>query len=321
MYAPLFKTIAIAGAAKRLSVLIFHRVHAQRDELFPAEPNAAEFELRMRWIANCFHVLPLAEALNCLREHRLPARALAITFDDGYADNHDVALPILRKLGLHATFFIATGFLNGGRMFNDSLIETVRRASGEHLDASMVGLNKLPLNNPAQRRAAIDALIGKIKYLPMAQRLDAVAQIAAAAGVRLPDDLMMSSAQVRALHQAGMGIGAHTVHHPILARAETNEAKDEIVAGRAALQDIIGERVGLFAYPNGRPDLDYRRQHVELVRELGFDAAVSTAMGAMSAADDFYQVPRFTPWNWHRMRASLLMARNLLSGPQALATL
>lgn len=321
MYAPLFKTMAIAGAAKRLSVLIFHRVHAQRDDLFPAEPDAAEFEQRMRWIADCFHVLPLSEALQRLRARELPARALAITFDDGYADNHDVALPILQSLGLKACFFIASGFLNGGRMWNDSLIETVRRASAGDLDASIVGLSKLPLSSLAQRRAAIDVLIGKIKYLPMAQRLDTVARIAADAGVTLPRDLMMSSAQVRALHQAGMGIGAHTMHHPILARTEINEATDEIVTGRAALEDIIGERVGLFAYPNGRPDVDYRQQHVRLVRELGFDAAVSTAMGAMSAADDFYQVPRFTPWNWHRMHASLLMARNLISGPQAQATL
>jgi peptidoglycan/xylan/chitin deacetylase (PgdA/CDA1 family) len=321
MYAPIFKSMALVGAAKRLSVLIFHRVHAQRDELFPNEPDALEFERRMRWVAKCFRVLSLDEALRHLRAGSLPARALSITFDDGYADNHDVALPILRKLGLNASFFIATGFLNGGRMWNDSLIETVRRARGENLNGSVVGLPRLALTTSIERRAAIEALIGKIKYLPMGQRLDAVAQIAATAGVELPRDLMMSSAQVRAMHRAGMGIGAHTVHHPILARTEMNVAKEEIVAGRTALEEIIGEPVRLFAYPNGRPDTDYRKEHVQLVRELGFDAALSTAMGAMSASDDFYQIPRFTPWNWHRMRASLLMARNLASAPQALATL
>ena len=106
----------------RLSVLAYHRVLPAHDPLFPGEPSAAEFEQRMRWVQANFDVLALGEAVRALREHRLPRRALSITFDDGYADNYTVALPILRRLGLPATFFVATGFLDGGCMFNLSLI-------------------------------------------------------------------------------------------------------------------------------------------------------------------------------------------------------
>lgn len=80
----------------------------------------------MRCVKSNSDVLARAEAVRALAEHRLPTRALAITFDDGYADNHDVALPILRRLALPATFFTATGFLDGGCMFNDIVIEAVR---------------------------------------------------------------------------------------------------------------------------------------------------------------------------------------------------
>src|SRR5262245_19841153 len=102
----------------RLSVLAYHRVLPAPDPLRPSEPTAAEFEQRMRWVKANFNVLPLTEAVGALREGRLPERALSITFDDGYADNHDIELPILARLGLPATFFVATGFLDGGCMFN-----------------------------------------------------------------------------------------------------------------------------------------------------------------------------------------------------------
>ena len=98
----------------RLSTLIFHRVPKHRDALFPNEVDAERFEQMMSLVARAFRVLPLAEAAECLLNRDLPQRALCITFDDGYADNHDIALPILRRLGLHATFYIATGFIDGG---------------------------------------------------------------------------------------------------------------------------------------------------------------------------------------------------------------
>ena len=100
--------------ASCLSVLAYHRVLDESDPLLPGEPSAEEFEARMRWLGDNFNVLPLAEAIRALRDNRLPKRALSITFDDGYADNYRNALPILRRLNLPATFFIASGFLDGG---------------------------------------------------------------------------------------------------------------------------------------------------------------------------------------------------------------
>ena len=98
------------GARARLSVLIFHRVFAQPDPLAPSEPDLPRFEHLLRWVSRWFQVLPLDEAVARLAAGTLPPRAAAITFDDGYADNAEVALPALQRAGLPATFFIATGF-------------------------------------------------------------------------------------------------------------------------------------------------------------------------------------------------------------------
>jgi peptidoglycan/xylan/chitin deacetylase (PgdA/CDA1 family) len=70
----------------------------------------------------------------------LPERAAAITFDDGYADNFTRALPLLREQGLPATFFVATGFLDGGRMWNDTISEAIRRCNEDVVDLSAIGL-------------------------------------------------------------------------------------------------------------------------------------------------------------------------------------
>lgn len=313
-FARLRRLASGAGAAlgrERLSILLFHRVSAAQDALFPAEAWAANFRAKMRLLRHFCHVLPLEEAALRLQAGTLPARAVCVTFDDGYADNHDVALPILREEGVHATFFIATAYLDGGRMWNDTVIETLRRYPGERLDLRALDLGEYDTAGAAPRRAAIDALLERIKYLPGEARQATVDAVARAAGVTPPDDLMMTRAKVRALHRAGMGIGAHTRRHPILARESADATRDEIAGGKAELEGIIDAPVNLFAYPNGKPAQDYRREHVEQVRDAGFHAAVSTAWGASRRGADAFQLARFTPWDIPpaRFLARLLLSR------------
>lgn len=310
IFRTLFNLASPAGPRAGLSILIFHRVLPEPDPLFPGEVDAARFDLLLSWLRDWFNVLPLAEAVARLQHGNLPVRAAAITFDDGYADNHDVALPILQRQDLSATFFIAVGFLDGGRMFNDTVIETVRRCGQPALDLTLLGLGRHAVGSLAEKRQAIPVLLNQIKYLPFAQRRETVDALAAIAEVTLPDDLMMSRQQVKALHEAGMGIGAHTVHHPILARLEAKEAEQEIAGSREFLQALLSEPVSLFAYPNGKPENDYRREHVEIVRRLGFKAAVSTAWGVARGDSDVFQLPRFTPWERPRWRFGLGLLRN-----------
>jgi peptidoglycan/xylan/chitin deacetylase (PgdA/CDA1 family) len=310
IFRTLFNLASPAGPRAGLSILIFHRVLPEPDPLFPGEVDAARFDLLLSWLRDWFNVLPLAEAVARLRQGNLPARAAAITFDDGYADNHEVALPILRRQGLSATFFIAVGFLDGGRMFNDTVIETVRRCAHPALDLTRLDLGQHDLRSIEAKRQAIPALLRQIKYQPLAQRLETVSAMAEIAQVALPDDLMMTAQQVKALHEAGMGIGAHTVHHPILARLEPGESEREMADSRDSLQRLLSAPVTLLAYPNGQPETDYRREHVAMARRLGFQAAVSTAWGVARGNSDLFQLPRFTPWERPRWRFGLSLLRN-----------
>ena len=308
---PLLNLLSPAGPGSRLSVLIFHRVLPEPDPLFPDEMHARRFDTLCGWLAQWFNLLPLDQAVARLKAGTLPARAACISFDDGYADNHHVAMPILLRHGLTATFFIATRFLDGGRMWNDTIIESIRVCAAPLLDLSSLGLGCHALGSIDERRVAIVALIDQIKYRPVAERITVTEQIAHLARVELPQDLMMTSQEVKAMRQAGMQIGAHTESHPILARLTDEQARQEILGSKHALEQLLGESVGLFAYPNGKPGEDYTPQSVELVRALGFDAAVSTQRGASRSADDMFQLRRFTPWDTTRLRFGVRMLANL----------
>jgi len=307
----LLRALAPAGPGAKLSVLIFHRVHAEPDPLFPGEAYALSFDEKMGWLKRWFNVLPLAEAVAGLRDGKLPSRPAAITFDDGYADNRTVALPILQRHGLPATFFVCSGFVDGGRMWNDTVIETLRRCAGPVLDLRALDLGVHPVGAISQRRAAIVSLIGQLKYLAPSERLRRVNAIAVCADVNLPDDLMLSSAQLREMAHAGMTIGAHTVHHPILKGLPEDETLSELIEGRRRLEQITGGPVRFFAYPNGMPGRDYTADHVRLVRQAGFEAALTTAWGAAHPGCDLYQIPRFTPWDRGGLRFGLRLAKNL----------
>lgn len=312
MLKPFFNLMSPAGPKGRLSVLIFHRVLPEPDPLFPDEMHAQRFREICRWIKTWFNVLPLDQAVAHLKSGTLPSRTACITFDDGYADNLHVAVPILQQHGLTATFFIATGFLDGGRMWNDTIIETVRSCDdlstlSADLPAAVAGRSP----TVDERRAAIAALINQIKYRPVAERVEVTEQLARSVHANLPQDLMMTSSEVKAMRKAGMLIGAHTVSHPILARLTDDAARHEIGGSKRFLEELLGERIGLFAYPNGKPGEDYSPQTVEVARSLGFDAAVSTQWGCSGQGSDVFQIQRFTPWDRSRVRFGVRMLRNL----------
>ncbi|MEO8992576.1 MAG: polysaccharide deacetylase family protein [Nitrosospira sp.] len=302
------------GSRNRLSILIYHRVLSRRDPLFPEEGNAEDFDRHMEQLAGCFRIIPLLDAIQGLRHGKLPPRAACITFDDGYADNAEVALPILKKYGVSATFFVATNFLDGGRMWNDTVIELIRHATAGIIDLSSLRLGQFEIGTNPQRRQAIECLLGALKYLPLETRQSKVAGMSAL--IPIPPgasgDLMMTSSQVRVLHGAGMEIGGHTASHPILAKMENSAASADIAHGKEILEGIIRAPVRLFAYPNGKPGQDYLPDHVRMVRRLGFDAAVSTAHGAARMDSDLYQLPRFTPWGRGSVRLTLRMVQNML---------
>lgn len=290
-----------------LSILAYRRVLPRPDPLFPEQIDARRFEQQLRVLVHWFRVLPLAEAVRRLRDGTLPQRAACITFEHGYADNATVALPLLQRYRAPATFFVASGFLDGGCMWQDAVAEVVRNAA-DRLDLEAVGFATYDLRCPVRRRAVIDMLVESLGRLSPADRL---ARIRAMAPPHTP--AMLSTDEVLALHRAGMEIGAHTVSHPVLTAISNADARAEIAAGRAALQDIVQAPVRLFSYPSGKPGRDFEERHVRMLQSQGFDAAVTSVRGAARAATNPLMLPRVAPAARAGGRFLLQMGGNLLS--------
>ena len=289
----------------RLPILIYHRVLEDPDPMRPEAMDAALFARQIAFIASSFRILPLSEAIGLLEDGRLPPRALSITVDDGYEECATLMLPILQSYGVTATFFVATGPLDGEPIWNDRIIEALRVAPDESLDLRDHGLADYDLSGVAQRAKSARQLIERLKRLPAWTRRKVVEEITA----RVPQDAMprmLSREQIRTLYQAAMGIGSHTRTRPILTRIPPEDAQREIQAGKRTLEEIIGAEVDLFAYPNG----DYTMEHIEMARQLGIRAAVSTFPGAAAPDTDRYQLPRFTPWDTQTAKFGLRLLWN-----------
>jgi peptidoglycan/xylan/chitin deacetylase (PgdA/CDA1 family) len=299
----------VSQNSRGLLILTYHRVLPAEDPLRPGEMTQRAFTRHAAVLRRWFNVLPLSQAWRRTLEGTLPPRGVAITFDDGYADNAELALPILKEAGLSATFFVATGFLDGGRMWNDTIIETLRHARIP-LDLRDLDGGMLVSDDSGARAQAVTRVIGAWKRLAPPERQRRVDALVARAQVKPSDDLMMRSEQVGELARAGMEVGAHTVSHPILRSIPDDEAAAEMRESQARLESLTGERVSAFAYPNGRLGDDYEARHAEIARRVGFEFAVSTNAGTARSDSDPFQLPRFGPWaesNW-RFAARLLRA-------------
>ena len=296
-------------AERRLCIVTYHRILETSDPLQKSEPDVPTFRWQMKLLADCFNVMPLKDALAAMAAGALPPRAVCITFDDGYRSMHDLALPILSEFDLPATVFVTSGYVGEGNMWNDKILEALRRMPAGALDLREVGLGMREIRTMADRQRAIDTLTETAKYLPPRRRVELIACLEKLAGGELAPGLMLTPETLRTLTQHRIEIGAHTVSHPILTSLDPDSARYEIEECKRHLEEITGSPVRFFAYPNGKIGSDFDARHVAMVRAAGFSAAFSTAAGAASPVNDRFQLPRSRPWDSTRLFYVLRLLR------------
>jgi phosphatidylinositol alpha-1,6-mannosyltransferase len=317
----MFSLLSPGGASGRLSVLLFHKVPREVDPFTPNEIDLGRFERILDLLATYSNVISLADATAALQRGTLPARATALTFDDGYAEWLDNVSPALRSRNLPATFFVTTAQLSGGDALWHERIMAAVRALPDGGGALPYGFGSYTdLRTQGRRSRLINELQERLKYAPMAEREAAIAVLEAQAITPLQLPRGFDAAAVRTLHSQGFEIGAHTIHHPILNECTRAQAREEIGASKEQLEAIIGAPVTAFAYPNGRPNEDYRAEHVDMVKSFGYTVAVSTSAGVAGPRSDLFQLPRFTPWGLTNERIAFQLARNMRTRPTPLVS-
>jgi peptidoglycan/xylan/chitin deacetylase (PgdA/CDA1 family) len=241
-------------------------------------------ELAARW-----RVLPLAEIVSHLREgKRLPAGAVGITFDDGYADNCEFALPVLRRYRLPATVFLATGHLEGAR----GLFWWDEVSRWRALGARKVGIPGLGSRSLASMRDR-DRLLAELQRLPVDETLRMVRGASTRPPVPPAEPAgpeFLTWDQVREMQSSGVDIGAHTVRHAFLPAETVERRREELAESRARIERETGTACRHFAYPYGAVTPGIARE----VRDAGFEAAVSTRVRDLAAGEDLFLLPRKT---------------------------
>ena len=315
----LFSLLSRQGQNAKLTVLLFHKVPLAADPLTPTEPTFGHVERILDFLQSNASVLPLADAAAALASGKLPKKAVALTFDDGYDEWLTTVSPALRARNMHATFFVTTEQLDGPALWHERIIAAVRALpdTGARLPYGFGSYGDL--RQMSSRIRLISELQERLKYAPLPERLGAIEMIEAQARSPLVWPRPFDRDSVRALHSQGFEIGAHTISHPILNECSDAQATEEIAGCKDELESIIGGRVSAFAYPNGRPQKDYEGRHVAMVKACGYKVAVATSGGAARHDSDIFQLPRFTPWGATNERMALQLARNLVERERRVA--
>jgi phosphatidylinositol alpha-1,6-mannosyltransferase len=314
-----FSLLSPAGPRGCLSVLLFHKIPTKADPLTVDELDLAGFERILDFLADNAIVLPLPEATAALKAGKLPSRAMALTFDDGYAEWIDNVSPALRARNLPATFFVTTGQLEGAALWHERIVGAVRALPDTGFFLPYGFGNYTDLTLPGSRLRLIEELQERLKYSPLADRVGAIEVLEAQARSAISLPRPFDKESVRTLHNQGFDIGAHTVHHPILNECTRTQARAEIGGCKEELEAITGAQVHSFAYPNGRPNEDYGPEHVAMVKSMGYTSAVTTSNGVSNSKSDMFQLPRFTPWGLSNERIAFQLARNMRTRPTPLA--
>lgn len=284
-----------AGRRGRLAVFCYHQVLERKDLLRASEPTVQEFRKDLETIGRVFNVLPLPEAVERLQDGTLPSRAAAITFDDGYANNHELAAPLLERAGLPATFYIAGGAVDEGVMWNDLVIEAARIRGSRWIADDLAELRD---GGPPPEDAGrfLDWALPRLKYLPLKRRSRIAEAFFRKNTGEEPPRLMMDRGQVADLARRGFDIGGHTISHPILQELDDETARQEIGNCVGWVEAVTGRTPVSFAYPNGVPGRDFNPRHARMVQEAGFASAVTTSWALAGPGCDSYDVPRIGPW-------------------------
>jgi peptidoglycan/xylan/chitin deacetylase (PgdA/CDA1 family) len=256
------------------------------------------FAAQLRFLQYAYTPMPLAAIVEAIAQGAAPpAGAVAVTLDDGYADNYHHAFPVLRALAFPATVYVATDPIDDGpALWTSELRAAVLVSRATTLRVEIGGGHVFALDDSQARQRAIKELTNVLVPVDAALRRRILATIRHDLGVNGALDLagvMLTSAQIREMHHGGITIGAHTETHSNMTLVTPEQARNEIAGSRERLEAIIGAAVPDFAYPNTGGRYPHFNQTVAaVVRDVGFRSGVTSRPGVVVAESDRFVLPR-----------------------------
>ena len=298
-------------------ILTYHRViprnagchTAETWELFPSLPSIIvspeTFQEQIRFLSTRYVVLSLDELVSRLEQGKeIPPKSVVITFDDGWRDNFVYALPVLKKYGVPATIFLATGLVGTRRLFwPEKVIWLLSRRSRSRTDASAIPadlasgslrrlLDRISMHPDGSTNEALTELIEAMKIMLPHQRGAFMEHLAG--GKRSDPEpagdtrTILSWNEVIAMQEAGIRFGSHGINHEILTRIDHRARATELQDSKRTIEERIGQPTLAFAYPNG----DFDAQVREEAAAAGYRCALGTRPGQTRSGSDLFALKR-----------------------------
>ncbi|BCA54463.1 hypothetical protein W02_16030 [Nitrospira sp. KM1] len=308
-------------------ILLYHRTSEVETDPQLLSVTPKHFSDHLAHLVKRYSVMSLDE-LVCARLARrdIPDRTIAVTFDDGYADNLTEAMPLLERFNVPATVFVAGLAFDDQPFWWDELESIFLRPStlpsafnlrvgsvdcrrelnsaAQYREAEFARYRNWDVLNPdapTPRHALYRDLCVMLKQASPSQRSAAMRTIREWSGrsnTRYRGHRRLTAREIKDLASGYVvRVGAHTVSHAALATLSLQEQRKEIFDSRDDLEKILGEAPKSFAYPFGCKT-DYSSDTVSLVRSAGFELACSNYPGIVTAGVDKYQLPRMIVRNW-----------------------
>lgn len=278
----------LAPGPSTVSILTYHHV-ADEDPAYPYDPGVADatpkqFRRHMELLARYGTPIGVDELLRALEGAPLPKNAVMVTFDDGYRSCHDIVLPILRAVGMRATFFVPTGYITDRKLY---WWERIAICLSQTRRRSVKLTFPKPLEVAAKEPGAQRVLADLIKNTPHLDIDRFLHDLHDAFEVDWNPDierthannLIMSWNHVRALSRAGMDVESHSRWHRVLQTLDDRLLHDELAGSKRDLETQLGRPVRAIAYPVGR-----RVSHLKRIRDAvmraGYRLGLTNATGA-----------------------------------------
>ncbi|MFU8830730.1 MAG: polysaccharide deacetylase family protein [Wenzhouxiangella sp.] len=270
--------------------LMYHRIcpdQAEHDDMAPGfTPNrelnvtVSAFDEQMAFVTQNFNCISLPEAVEQLARGKLPERSLIVTFDDGYLDNLTLALPILRKHGIPATIYIATGLIEQViPPWWDELETLVAAVDGFHIQWDRKFLHLSTIDTAAKHRT-FDILDSMLKRMDQAEQTRFMGLLRHGPTKHIGQDnqFLNRSQLIELAADPLITIGAHTHHHLTLSALNPIRLRHEMIHSKALLEDWLKQPIEHLAYPFGGQTQAASREF-SVAAELGFSSAVTTRLG------------------------------------------
>ncbi len=280
-------------------ILIYHRVDEPNRFPWAMTPTRIKnFEKEMEYLTNKYNVISLDFLEQIIREGRsIPRKAVVITFDDGFKDNYLNAYPILKKYNVPATIFITTGYIGSDELnWRDKVNYGIWNTSKEMFQAEHIG--NIPLHTGLQRRIAASKIKTILEEMPKDNRCLYIEGLLRKLKVRISPELnkefMLSWEEIREMNKNGIGIGSHSISHPVLTEISLEDAKKEIIESKRHIEEKLDKHVIAFAYPYGKSD-SYNESIKEIVKTTGYTcAAICANFSPVKSDTDIYELERIS---------------------------